>query len=49
MTMKSSTETYNAPAVSMLMLETEQMVCVHSNFGGNEDLFDDPDNYEGIF
>jgi len=47
--MKSSKEIYIAPAVSMLVLETEQTICVHSNYGGNEDLFDDPDNYEGIF
>lgn len=47
--MKSSNNHYLTPTVTTLMLETEQMVCAQSNAGGNENLFDDPDDYDGLF
>lgn len=47
--MESSKEYYITPAVFMLVLETEQLVCAQSGIGGNEDLIEDPENYDDIF
>lgn len=47
--MKKEKIHYSRPAVNVLMLETEQVVCAQSNTGGTEDFTDDREDYGDLF
>lgn len=47
--MKTEKERYLSPAVTILMFETEQIICAQSNMGGTEDFTDDREDYGDLF
>ena len=47
--MKTNKERYLTPAVTILMFETEQIVCAQSNMGRTEDFIDDSEDYGDLF
>ena len=47
--MKTAKKNYQRPAVTILMFETEQLVCAQSGFGDIDDFFEDPEDYGDFF
>lgn len=47
--MKTDKNCYITPTVTILMFETEQVVCAQSNMGGTEDFTDDQEDYGDLF
>lgn len=47
--MKRTNENYLTPTIRILVLETEQQICVQSESNGTEDLYDITDGLDDLF
>lgn len=47
--MEKKVTTYIQPAITVISIETEQAFLTGSSTGGNEGLYDDPNDYSDYF
>jgi hypothetical protein len=47
--MNTETKKYHSPEVTVIVIESEQMLLTGSGIGGNEELLEDPSDYTDFF